>query len=253
MPRQVCSGAMLRCSLGSNLSFLTVQPHNRVIATNPAANIHDNKPGVNFPPFGVCVNIGGPCVPVTPLPWKLGGKPVKIGSGGILTLTEADTLICQVGGVIKVIDPGQNCVYINTYANVYIKQNAKSVETTKTQETTKQCPKSLPDQVPEGWRSYGDGSVFHCGYTGIVETEIPTPDHLQLECFYDESGQLVDENHEFAGCRGTPNQYDAHESPISHTFLDSGGIIRSGLPAFLESRRHDLVSLWRKLKNWTLD
>ncbi|MEQ9486943.1 DUF4280 domain-containing protein [Coleofasciculus sp. F4-SAH-05] len=120
MPRQVCSGAMLRCSLGSNPSFLTVQPHNRVIATNLAANIQDNKPGVNFQPFGVCVNIGGSCVPVTPLPWKPGGKPVKIGSVGILTLTETCTLICQVGGVIKVTDPGQSCVYID--------QITKSVE-----------------------------------------------------------------------------------------------------------------------------
>ncbi|MEQ9625732.1 PAAR-like protein [Coleofasciculus chthonoplastes] len=119
MPRQVCSGATLRCSLGSNSSVLTVQPHNRVIATNPAANIHDNKPGVNFQPFGACASVGL-CVPVTPNPWKLGGKPVKIGSGGILTLTEADTLICQVGGVIKVIDPGQSCVRIE--------QDAKSVE-----------------------------------------------------------------------------------------------------------------------------
>jgi hypothetical protein len=169
------------------------------------------------------------------LPWKLGGQPVKIGSGGILTLTEADTLICQVGGVIKVINPGQSCVYID-------------------QDATKQCPKSLPDQVPEGWKPYsGNSSFFHCGYTGITEDRIPTPDHPQLECFYDESGQLVDENHEFADCRGTPNQYDAHESPIYHTFLDSGGIIHLGLPAFLESRRHDLVSLWRRLKNWTLD
>jgi hypothetical protein len=232
---------------------LKVPSDDRVIATNSAANIHHNKPGENFNVFGKCV-INGLCVPVTPLPWKLGGQPVKIGSGGILTLTEADTLICQVGGVIKVIDPGQNCVYISAYANVYINQNAKSVETAKTQETTKQCPKSLPDQVPEGWKPYsGNSSFFHCGYTGITEDRIPTPDHPQLECFYDESGQLVDENHEFADCRGTPNQYDAHESPIYHTFLDSGGIIHLGLPAFLESRRHDLVSLWRRLKNWTLD
>jgi hypothetical protein len=127
---------------------LTVQPRDGVIATNPAANIQDNKPGVNFQSFGVCVNIGL-CIPVTPLSWKLGGKPVKIGSGAILTLTETCTLMCQVGGVIKVIDPGQSCVYID--------QSAKSVVFTKLtnaqkkEEAKKILDKKLDEKASSPW------------------------------------------------------------------------------------------------------
>ncbi|MEQ9625731.1 DUF4280 domain-containing protein [Coleofasciculus chthonoplastes] len=151
MARQVCSGAILECSLGSNPSVLTVPPDYRVFAINPAANIQDNKPGVNFPPFGVCVNIGGPCVPVTPNPWKLGGKPVKIGSGAILTLTEADTLICQFGGVIKVIDPGQSCVCID--------QSAKSVAI---KPFTVQCSGNKITLIPK--KTNGKTLYFFFGY-----------------------------------------------------------------------------------------
>ncbi|MEA3323828.1 MAG: DUF4157 domain-containing protein [Euryarchaeota archaeon] len=107
------------------------------------------------------------------------------------------------------------------------------------------CPTRLEDTdpTPAGWQSYhGDPSVFHCGFRGILEDRNPTPDDLQNECFYDHSGALVDENHPYAGCRGTPNQYDSRQYwGIPHATIDPGGIVRAGAPAYITSRFHDLM------------
>ena len=105
------------------------------------------------------------------------------------------------------------------------------------------CPPRLmdTDPTPSGWQSYhGTPAVFHCGYRGILEDRLPTPDDPQNECFYDHSGTLVDQNHQYAGCRGTPNQYDSAEDPLDHTFRDSGGIYHAGAEAFFTSRVHDI-------------
>jgi hypothetical protein len=103
------------------------------------------------------------------------------------------------------------------------------------------CPPHLTegDPTPSGWKPYhGASSVFHCGFRGILEDRSPTPQDPQNECFYDPSGTLVDEHHEYAGCRGTPNDYDSSASWFDHTFRDRGGIFHKGLGAFLTSRRH---------------
>jgi hypothetical protein len=105
------------------------------------------------------------------------------------------------------------------------------------------CPPRLmnTDATPSGWQSYhGNPAVFHCGFRGILEDRVPTPDDPQNECFYDHSGTLVDQNHQYAGCRGTPNQYDSDEDPLDHTFRDSGGIYHAGAEAFFTSRVHDI-------------
>jgi hypothetical protein len=103
------------------------------------------------------------------------------------------------------------------------------------------CPPRWPEPLPSGWQEYhGNPNVFHCGFRGILEDRIPTPDNPQNECLYDHSGALVDQNHPYSGCRGTPNQYDSADSPISHALLDSGGILRAGAPAFETSRLYDI-------------
>jgi hypothetical protein len=103
------------------------------------------------------------------------------------------------------------------------------------------CPTHLNEQeaVPPGWKPYhGNPCVFHCCYRGLLEDRMPSPSDPQNECFYDETGRLVDHAHPYSGCRGTPDYYDSASNPLEHVFLDSGGIVRAGLPAFLESIRH---------------
>lgn len=111
------------------------------------------------------------------------------------------------------------------------------------------CPTTKPasDSPPPGWQGYdGDPRFFHCGYEGIKETTTPNPKtgRLQNECFYDESGTLVDENHPYAGCRGTPNEYDAATDPFAHTTQDSGGIFQAGpqgLTTSAKKKANDLM------------
>lgn len=50
------------------------------------------------------------------------------------------------------------------------------------------------------------------------------------ECVYDENGHLVDDDSKYASCQGTPDIY-GEDSPMSHTFLDPGGIAAHGIPA----------------------
>lgn len=63
--------------------------------------------------------------------------------------------------------------------------------------------------------------LFHCGYKVYNENKKPTPENPQQQCAYDEKGDLVDQSHKYAGCRGTENQY---EDWYHHTFTDEGGI-----------------------------
>jgi len=99
------------------------------------------------------------------------------------------------------------------------------------------CPVSPPWNVP-GWKAYpGNSSIFHCGYDGYVEDRVPTPEDPVAECFYDEKLCLVDENHPYAQCRGTADQYSASDW-WNHTFNDSGGIWEHGVGAFGGSMSH---------------
>ncbi|CAL1517163.1 hypothetical protein MMC2321_00894 [Chitinophaga sp. MM2321] len=108
------------------------------------------------------------------------------------------------------------------------------------------CPTHLNDSdpVPTGWRLYpGPTAVFHCGFRTILEQRAPTPSDPMNECVYDHSGVLVDVNHPYAGCRGTPDQYDASAGigdALRHTFTDSGGIVAEGGPAFVTSRVYEV-------------
>jgi hypothetical protein len=105
------------------------------------------------------------------------------------------------------------------------------------------CPASLRDDepIPPGWRIYpGPTSVFHCGFRTILENRAPTPDDPMNECVYDHSGVLVDDSHPYSGCKGTPDQYDSRTDPIRHATIDSGGIVRQGIPAFITSRVYDV-------------
>jgi hypothetical protein len=105
------------------------------------------------------------------------------------------------------------------------------------------CPTTLnsSDPVPAGWKPYhGDPCAFHCCYRGILEDRSPTPEDPMNECFYDNGGQLVTATHPYAGCRGTPDQYDSSRDPIRHATIDSGGIVRKGWGAFWSAREHDV-------------
>ena len=122
MGMQVCMGAMMQCSFGVAPSSLVVLPENRVLTGAPAANIMDNKPIMNIPPFGMCTSPSNPmvaaataaalgvltpmpCIPVTTAPWIVGAPTVMIGN--MPALNNSSKLMCNWGGVIQINVPGQ--------------------------------------------------------------------------------------------------------------------------------------------------
>ncbi|MCA1939477.1 MAG: DUF4280 domain-containing protein [Caenispirillum bisanense] len=119
----VCMGATMMCSFGMAPSTLVVPPVNRTLTGPPAANIMDNKPMMNVPPFGMCTSPANPnvaskipvpppgvlkpqpCTPTLVAPWVPGAPTVLIGN--MPALNNTSKLMCMWGGVIQILVPGQ--------------------------------------------------------------------------------------------------------------------------------------------------
>ena len=127
MAIQVCMGATLQCSFGAAPGTLVVLPSNRTMTQTPAATIMDHAPLVNIMPFGMCSSPANPtvaaataaalgvltpmpCVPATAAPWIVGAPTVLIGN--VPALDNNSKLMCNWGGVIQVVNPGQTKVMI---------------------------------------------------------------------------------------------------------------------------------------------
>lgn len=127
MGLQVAVGANLQCSFGVAPSVLTVLPVSRTMTGGPAANIMDHVPMLNILPFGMCncpanpmvaaataaalgVLTPMPCIPMTSAPWMPGSPTVLVG--GMPSLQNSSKLMCQWGGVIQILAPGQFTVMV---------------------------------------------------------------------------------------------------------------------------------------------
>jgi hypothetical protein len=123
----VCGGAQMMCSFGMAPSALSVLPQNKTLTSAPIANIMDNKPIVNIPPFGMCTSLANPtvasatsaalgvltpmpCVPVTTGPWAPGCPSVMIA--GNPALNNTSKLMCAYGGVIQITNPMATTIQI---------------------------------------------------------------------------------------------------------------------------------------------
>lgn len=123
MPMQVTLGAQMMCSFGVAPSVLNVLPTNRTQSSKMvAATIMDHVPMLNIMPFGMCSSPANPtvaaataaalgvltpmpCIPATSAPWVPGAPTVAIGS--MPALDNTSKCICNWGGVITLITPGQ--------------------------------------------------------------------------------------------------------------------------------------------------
>lgn len=118
----VCGGATLSCSFGVAPSVMNVLPVSRVMSAMALASIMDHIPMVNILPFGMCNSMANPmvaaataaamgvltpmpCIPVTAAPWMPGVPTVLIGNKP--ALDSSSKLMCNWGGVIQVVNPGQ--------------------------------------------------------------------------------------------------------------------------------------------------
>jgi len=123
MPQHVCNGASMMCTFGAAPSTLVVLPKNKMMTSNqPAANIMDNVPMLNIPPFGMCMSPANPtvasataaalgvltpmpCMPNIVGPWKPGAVTVMLANQP--ALDNISMLNCAYGGVITFVVPGQ--------------------------------------------------------------------------------------------------------------------------------------------------
>lgn len=128
MAIQAAMGATLQCSFGVAPGTLMVLPANKVMTGGlPGGNIMDNKPMVNVLPFGMCNSPSNPmvaaataaalgvltpmpCIPVTAAPWVPGAPTVLIGN--MPALQNSCKLMCNWGGVIQMLVPGQFTVMV---------------------------------------------------------------------------------------------------------------------------------------------
>jgi hypothetical protein len=136
---------------------------------------------------------------------------------------------------------------------------ARAVAERQTLQRMAACPARLSptDPIPAGWKPYfGPSWVFHCGYRGILEKRKPAPGDPMNECFYDETGRLVDDTHPHAECGGSPDEYDASGSwkdKFLHFLIDKGGIVQAGAAAFWESMKFGFWKKWDAATDWVGD
>lgn len=123
MASYVCSGARMKCTMGTSPSMLTVLPTRTImLAGKPQANISDYKPLVNIAPFGMCRSLANPtvasatsaamgvltpmpCIPNTVVPWLPGKMDVLLK--GQPALLDNCKLQCMWAGTISLTTNGQ--------------------------------------------------------------------------------------------------------------------------------------------------
>jgi hypothetical protein len=121
-------GASMMCSFGMAPSSLVVLPTNKVLTSEvPDANIMDHIPMTNIMPFGMCMSPANPvvasataaalgvltpmpCIPATLSPWVPGALNVLLGNAP--ALDNVSTLMCNWGGLISFVTPGEFTVEI---------------------------------------------------------------------------------------------------------------------------------------------
>lgn len=120
MAQMVCMGAMMQCSFGTGPATLVVLSPTVLSEGPPTANIVDNVPFTNIPPFIMCTSLANPavasataaalgvltpmpCTPVIPAPWAPGSPTVMLR--GMPALNNTSKLMCAYAGVIQITSP----------------------------------------------------------------------------------------------------------------------------------------------------
>lgn len=140
----VCTGATLKCTMGTFCPRLKATPKNVTLTGKDQANIADYVSMKNIPSFGRCCSLGYPptafataanhgkltpmpCVPGTCPKWKIIDKDSLIC--GEPALLKAATLKCMYGGTISIVDPGQTLeIKVCTISQQTKNENKQKVE-----------------------------------------------------------------------------------------------------------------------------
>lgn len=119
----VCTGAVLKCTMGTSTTKLKATPKNVSLVGKDQANIADFVSMVNVPSFGRCRSLAYPPTAaataanhgrLTPMPCVPGTCPfwTAVDRNSLVcgqpALLKAAKLSCTFGGIISIVSPGQN-------------------------------------------------------------------------------------------------------------------------------------------------
>lgn len=153
----VCTGATLKCTMGTSCPKLKATPKNVSLTGKDQANIADYVSMKNVPSFGRCRSLGYPptasataanhgkltpmpCVPGTCPKWKAIDKDSLIC--GEPALLKPATLKCMYGGTISIVDPGQTL-------EIKVRGASKQSENKKKEKAEQEIPEELLQEFNE--------------------------------------------------------------------------------------------------------
>lgn len=183
----VCSGATLKCTMGTSCPKLKATPKNVSLTGKDQANIADYVSMKNIPSFGRCRSLGYPptasataanhgkltpmpCIPGTCPKWRAIDKDSLIC--GEPALLRAATLKCVYGGTISIINSGQT---------LEVKVRPVSLQSSKEQQgIPEELLQEFNDLDTEGLNkdSILDGIQFVLDAAGMVPVLGAIPDLL---------------------------------------------------------------------------
>jgi hypothetical protein len=127
MGLQCCTGANMRCTMGTAPSVFSAMARPLTASGVPAGTINDHIPMLNIAPFGMCQSLANPmvaaataaasgtltpqpCIPATAAPWSPGSARLLVA--GVPALNNSASLNCLWSGTITFSDAGQMLVTV---------------------------------------------------------------------------------------------------------------------------------------------
>lgn len=186
----VCTGATLKCTMGTSCPKLKAIPKNVTLTGKDQANIADYVSMKNISSFGRCRSLGYPptasateanhgrltampCVPGTCTKWKSIDKDILIF--GEPALLKSATLKCMYGGTISIVDPGQTLeIKVRAVSPQTKNENQENIE----QEIPKELLQEFEELDMEGLNkdSVLDGVQLALDAAGMVPVLGAIPD-----------------------------------------------------------------------------
>lgn len=192
----VCSGAMMKCTMGTSPARLTVLPNRMVfLAGQLMANISDHQTMANLAPFGLCRSLAFPptasatsaamgtltpmpCMHNTPAPW-IGGKMDYLIKGQP-ALLQSCKCQCMWGGTISLINNGQvgegaqgvnetRRAFLGTQRIAELRQKVKEEK-----EALENSPYQLKAKtVAEAEKEIAQNLGVTCNFEGFTDEDLP--------------------------------------------------------------------------------
>lgn len=167
--KYVCTGATLKCTMGTSTAKLKATPKNVSLTGKEQANIADYLSMKNVPSFGECRSLSYPptasataanhgkltpmpCVPGTCPKWKAIDKDSLIC--GEPALLETSTLKCIYGGTISIVNPAQSL-------EIKIREVPHQPQNEKQENSEQEIPEELLQEFSElDTKGLGESSIL---------------------------------------------------------------------------------------------